>query len=164
MILWLVGLNIDWDCLVPHCIIGSPTPVGVPIIFQTPVTVPLHSPNGRQCLSLGLCKGTVKESKCTVSINRTYDIWGLFNWWFMIEKMEKLFSLFFHIWPSNHHQILHMLWQCHGNTAVMSCAQFCGDHNIRICMRTNWYFMEFYSNYQIKTPLMKCSLVIILCE
>ena len=22
-ILWLVGLNIDWDCLVPHCIMGS---------------------------------------------------------------------------------------------------------------------------------------------
>ena len=22
-LLWFVGLNIDWDCLVPHCIMGS---------------------------------------------------------------------------------------------------------------------------------------------
>ena len=41
---------------------GLTWPVGIPTVFQTPVTVLLHCPNGRQ---LGLCKakkGTVKES------------------------------------------------------------------------------------------------------
>ena len=38
--------------------------VGIPTILRTPVTVLLHSPNCRQAwLPLGLCKGTVKESK-----------------------------------------------------------------------------------------------------
>ena len=27
---------------------GLTWPVGIPIVFQTPVTAPLHSPNGRQ--------------------------------------------------------------------------------------------------------------------
>ena len=39
---------------------GLTWPLGIPTVFQTPVTVPMHSPNG--CLSLGLCKGTVKGS------------------------------------------------------------------------------------------------------
>ena len=37
---------------------GLKWPVGIPTVFQTPVTVPLHC----NCLPLGLCKGTVKES------------------------------------------------------------------------------------------------------
>ena len=37
---------------------GLKWPVGIPTVFQTPVTVPLHC----NCLLLGLCKGTVKES------------------------------------------------------------------------------------------------------
>ena len=37
--------------------------VGIPTVFQTPVTVPLHSPTAGNCLPLGLCKGTVKESR-----------------------------------------------------------------------------------------------------
>ena len=41
-----------------HC--GLMWPVGIPTVFQTPVTVLLHCPNGN--LPLGLCKGTVKES------------------------------------------------------------------------------------------------------
>ena len=41
---------------------GLTWPVGIPTVFHTPVTVPLHSPNGRQCLLLVLCKGTVEES------------------------------------------------------------------------------------------------------
>ena len=36
---------------------GLTWPVGIPTVFQTPVTVPLHC----NCLLLGLCKGTVKE-------------------------------------------------------------------------------------------------------
>ena len=38
-------------------------PVGIPAVFQTPVTVPMHSLCGRQYLPLGLCKGIVKENK-----------------------------------------------------------------------------------------------------
>ena len=37
---------------------GLKWPVGIPIVFKTPVAVPLHSPS----LPLGLCKGQVKES------------------------------------------------------------------------------------------------------
>ena len=37
----------DWDCLVPHSLhYGLMWPVGIPTVFQTPVTVPMH--NGRQ--------------------------------------------------------------------------------------------------------------------
>ena len=42
---------------------GLPWPMGIPPFFQTSVTVPLHSTNGRQYLPLGLCKGIVKESR-----------------------------------------------------------------------------------------------------
>ena len=37
---------------------GLTWPVGIPTVFQTPVTVPLHC----NCLLLGLYKGTVKQS------------------------------------------------------------------------------------------------------
>ena len=40
---------------------GLKWPVGFPTAIQTSVTVLLHCPNGN-CLLLGLCKGTVKES------------------------------------------------------------------------------------------------------
>ena len=45
---------------------GLTWPVGIPTVFQTPVAVLLHSPNGRQipggkCLALGLFNGTVKQ-------------------------------------------------------------------------------------------------------
>ena len=44
---------------------GLRWPVGIPTVFQTPVTVPFHSPNGSQCLPLGPCNETVKESIVT---------------------------------------------------------------------------------------------------
>ena len=50
--LWLVGLNIDWDYLLPHCIMGSCYQWEFPLFFQTP----------GKCLPLGLCKGTVNQS------------------------------------------------------------------------------------------------------
>ena len=58
---------------------GLSWPVGILTVFQTPVTVPLHSPNGRQatCLPLGLCKGTVKES--TAAHNRL-ESWARWCW------------------------------------------------------------------------------------
>ena len=53
---WLVGLNIVWDCLVLYCILGLHDQWEFPPFWQTPVTVPL------QCLPFGLCKETMKES------------------------------------------------------------------------------------------------------
>ena len=55
-LLWLVGLNIDWDCLVPHCIMGSRDQWEFPL-FPTTVTVPLHC----RRLPLGLCNGLWKS-------------------------------------------------------------------------------------------------------
>ena len=33
-LLWLVGLKIDWDCLVPHCIMGSRDHWESPLFFR----------------------------------------------------------------------------------------------------------------------------------
>ena len=33
-LLWLVGLNVDWDCLVSHCIIGSRDQWEFPLFFR----------------------------------------------------------------------------------------------------------------------------------
>ena len=44
-LLWFVGLNIDWDYLVPHCIMGWRDQWEFPTFFQTSVTVHFHSPN-----------------------------------------------------------------------------------------------------------------------
>ena len=52
---WLVGLNIHGDCLVPYCIMWPA--VGIPTVFQTPVTVPLRSPNGRQMPAVRAVQG-----------------------------------------------------------------------------------------------------------
>ena len=49
--LWLVDLNIDWETRRLHWILGNyglTWPVGISPVFQTPLTVPLHSPNGRE--------------------------------------------------------------------------------------------------------------------
>ena len=54
-ILWSIGRNIEWDCLVPHNIMGSRDQWELPPFFR-PQWQPLcTSLNGR------LCKGTVKE-------------------------------------------------------------------------------------------------------
>ena len=58
---FVIGLNIDWDCLVPHCIMGSCDQWEFSL-FQTTVTVPLHC----RRLPLRLCNGTVTE--CTVGL------------------------------------------------------------------------------------------------
>ena len=57
-LLWLVGLNIDWDCLVPHCIMTS----GNSHRLSHPSGSPF-SPKYRQCFLLRLCRGTVIESR-----------------------------------------------------------------------------------------------------
>ena len=50
---------------------GVTWPVGIPTVFETPVTVPLvicTALTTGKCLPLGLCKGTLKKSTCTVII------------------------------------------------------------------------------------------------
>ena len=49
--LWLADLNIDWETRRLHWILGNyglTWPMGISPVFQTPLTVPLHSPNGRE--------------------------------------------------------------------------------------------------------------------
>ena len=64
ILLWLVGLNIDWDCPVPHCIMGScdqweSPPFAPPPQWQSLCTV---LTTGKCLPSWVLCQGTVKES------------------------------------------------------------------------------------------------------
>ena len=56
-LLWLVGLNIPWDCLVSPCIMGSCDQWKFSSFFQTPVTVALHSPDGRQMTAVRAVRG-----------------------------------------------------------------------------------------------------------
>ena len=52
-------------------------PVGILTIFQRPLTVPLHSPDGGNCLPSGLCKETVKESTSPAWITWFHAPWSL---------------------------------------------------------------------------------------
>ena len=61
-LLWLVGLNIDWDCLVPRCIMLSRDQWGFPPFFRPQWQSLCTSLTASIYLPLGLCKGTVKES------------------------------------------------------------------------------------------------------
>ena len=58
----LVGLNIDWDCLVPHSIMGSRNKWEFPPFFWPQWQSSCTAPTAGKCLPLGLCKGTVKQS------------------------------------------------------------------------------------------------------
>ena len=62
--LWLVGLNIDWDCPVPHRIMGSHDQWEFPLFFRPQWQYPCTALTADICLPLGLCKWTVKESTC----------------------------------------------------------------------------------------------------
>ena len=62
MLLWLVGLDIGWDCLVSHCIMTSRDQWEFPLFFRPQWLSLCTAFYPLQSLSLGLCKGTVKES------------------------------------------------------------------------------------------------------
>ena len=62
-LLWLVGLEIDWDSLVPHCIMGSRDEWESPMFFRPKWQFLCTALTADNCLPFGLCKGTVKESK-----------------------------------------------------------------------------------------------------
>ena len=62
-LLWLVGLKIDWDCPVPHCIMGSRDQWEYQLFFRPQWQSLCTALTAGNCLPLWLCKGTVKESK-----------------------------------------------------------------------------------------------------
>ena len=62
LLLWLVGLNIYCDCLVPHCIVGSGEQWEFPPFLKPQWQYLCTALTTGNCLSLGLCKGAVKES------------------------------------------------------------------------------------------------------
>ena len=101
---------------------GLMWPVGISTDFQTPLTVPLHSPNGRQmpavravqgdcervsgkCLPLGLCKGTVKESKCSEQTPLSYVLFLFLFFHKEISKYVVFWSLHVCIFLKKHIQL-----------------------------------------------------------
>ena len=62
---WLVGLNIYWDCLVSHCIIGSHDQWEFPPFFRPQWESLGTTLTASKCLSLWLCKG-LKEPTSSV--------------------------------------------------------------------------------------------------
>ena len=61
-LLWLVDLSTDWDCLVPHCIMGSRDQWEFPLFFRPQWQSFCTAVMAGNCLLFGLCKGTVRES------------------------------------------------------------------------------------------------------
>ena len=75
-LLWLVSLNTDWDCLVPHCIMGLCDRWKFSPFFRPQWPSLCRAQTAGKCLSAGLCKGTVKESttlKTQVSCQNIYQ-------------------------------------------------------------------------------------------
>ena len=62
---WLVWIEVGIALVVLDY--GLTSLVNISIIFHRPLRVPLHSPNGRQITTVGLCKGTVKVSNTICS-------------------------------------------------------------------------------------------------
>ena len=63
-LLSLAGLDIDRDCLVPHCIMISRDQWEFPSFLRPQWQSLCTALTAGKCLPLGLCKGTVKESIC----------------------------------------------------------------------------------------------------
>ena len=86
-LLWLVGLNIDWDCLVPHCIMGSHDQWEFPPFFRPQWESLCTALTAGKCLPLRLCKGTVKESRVAIC-HKTQCGERYFYW----QKLTKITS------------------------------------------------------------------------
>ena len=121
MLLWLVGLNIDWDCLVPNCIMGSHYQWEFPLFFRPQRQSLCTALTAGNCLPLGLCKGTVKESSsCDIYLYPLWSDWsfimgtlinipvtsrdrhGIWNHW-------QLACLFNSFWPTRKISKLHII-------------------------------------------------------
>ena len=70
--MWLVGRNMNWDCLVPHCIMGSRDQWEFPPFFRPQWQSLCTAPTAGKCMPLGLCKGTVKESSRSLCGGHVY--------------------------------------------------------------------------------------------
>ena len=79
---WLVGLNIDWVCLMPRNIMGARDQWEFPPFFRTQWQSLWTAVTAGICLQLGLSKGTVKESSLLLisplSTNFS-EIWNNFD-------------------------------------------------------------------------------------
>ena len=118
---------------------GYTCSMGISIVFQRSVTVPLHSPNSRQML--GLCKGTVEQSMGATMVphqaktsyhefmNSLIKSYEKYSWLLLLFEWFNLVT------------DLHMSWQlsCHGMCKVgtwshhyFSCEHNAYFHNIWI--------------------------------
>ena len=93
--LYLVGMNIDWDCLVPHCIMGSPDQWEFLPFFRPKWQTRRTVLTAGKCLQLGLCRGTLKESSMLLScysIDVSYQAGGgsRANWIKMTQKQSQI--------------------------------------------------------------------------
>ena len=111
---------------------GLTWPVWIPTVFQTPVTVLLHSPNSRQCLLLGLCKGTVKQSSCQLSPS---DVWV---------RDFMLSCILFKPWDLN--KMANILQITFSNAFHwMEVWYFDSNFNENCCQQSNWQFVSICS-------------------
>ena len=84
-------------------------PVGISTVFRGPPTVPLHSPNDKQCLPLGLCKRLWKslEKIAFPAANQISGWWcltlsGLLHWYQKHDDVIK-WKHFSGYWPFVRH-------------------------------------------------------------
>ena len=150
---WLVGLNIDRDCLVSHWIMGSHEqwefPPFVRPQWQSLCTALLAG----KCLPLGLCKGTVKESIPKVILWPPPTALGpvsqslikIFEQNFLKNFFPHLQSLQYHI------QILHMLTAIllihYKYVMVVRCIKL----NSKDCERKMFHEMGLRNQYRQET-------------
>ena len=74
-LLWLVGLKIDWDCPVPHCIMGSRDQWEFQLFFRPQWQSLCNAVTAGNWLPLGLCKGAVKESPVWWEIGVPFNLY-----------------------------------------------------------------------------------------
>ena len=82
-LLWLVGLNIGWDCLRPQCIVGSCDQWEFSPLFKGLWQSPCTALMAGKCLSLGLHQEIVRQSKSQAGASEN---------WAMISSANGLFA------------------------------------------------------------------------
>ena len=87
-LLWLVGLKLDLDCPVPHCLMGSRDQWEFQQFFRPQWQSLCTVLTAGNCLPLGPCKATVKESK-SVSIQMFLELADIFRGWYKPGRWEN---------------------------------------------------------------------------
>ena len=107
-LLWLVGLNIGWDCLVPHCIMGSRDPGEFPTFFGPQWQSFCTALMAGRCLSQGDCERVYRNHnwssvqilvlellELTVELNYWIGIWNWVDQWLKL-KLQMIYSIHQH--------------------------------------------------------------------